>query len=131
MCSKRLKIFCMALALLLLVLLPTYSLDEAEAQELTQILTELNSGLTKVESGLNEIESGQKTLEKELNVVSKQAKELSEEQLQQKKDLAKLEARLQNLNDSYEEIERENRLLKWMVGGASAVAIVSLFVAAF
>ena len=121
----------MVLALLLLVLSPTYSLDEAEAQELTQILTELNSGLEKVESGLTEISSGQKTLEKELNVVSKQAKELSEEQLKQKKDLAKLEARLQNLSDSYDEIESDNRLLKWMAGGSAAFAIVSLFVAAF
>ena len=121
----------MVLALLLLALLPIYSLDEAEAQELTQILTELNSGLTKVESGLTEISSGQKTLEKELNVVSKQAKELSEEQLQQKKDLAKLEARLQNLNDSYEEIENENKRLKWLAGGASAMAITALVIAVF
>jgi len=121
----------MALALLLLVLSPIYSLDEGEAQELTQILTELNSGLTKVESGLTEISSGQKTLEKELNVVSKQAKELSEEQLQQKKDLAKLEARLQNLNDSYEEIENENKRLKWLAGGASAMAITALVIAVF
>ena len=112
--------------------LVTYLLTRGgEAQELTQILTELNSGLTKVESGLTEISSGQKTLEKELNVVSKQAKELSEEQLKQKKDLAKLEARLQNLSDSYDEIESDNRLLKWMAGGSAAFAIVSLFVAAF
>src|SRR6056297_2001436 len=131
MCSKQLKISFMALALLLLVLSPTYSLDEAEAQELTQILTELNSGLEKVESGLTEIESGQKTLEKELNVVSKQAKELSEEQLKQKKDLAKLEARLQNLSDSYDEIESENRRLKWLAGGASAMAITAIVIAVF
>src|SRR6056297_1447100 len=121
----------MALALLLLVLSPTYSLEEGEAQELTQILTELNSGLTKVESGLNEIESGQEKLSKELSGVKSKAKELEAEAIQQKKELAKLEGQLQNWRDLYDEMEAENRRLKWMVGGASAIAIVSLFVAVF
>ena len=121
----------MVLALLLLALLPIYSLDEAEAQELTQILTELNSGLTKVESGLNEIESGQEKLSKELSGVKSKAKELEAESIQQKKELAKLEGQLQNWRDLYEEMEAENRRLKWLAGGASAMAITALVIAVF
>jgi len=112
--------------------LVTYLLTRGgEAQELTQILTELNSGLIKVESGLTEISSGQKTLEKELSGVKNKAKELEAESIQQKKELAKLEGQLQNWRDLYDEMEAENKRLKWLAGGASAMAITALVIAVF
>ena len=131
MCSKQLKISFMALALLLLVLSPTYSLDEAEAQELTQILTELNSGLNKIESGLTEASTGQEKLEGELTVLHNKTKLLEGDLHKQKTELMKLEAQLQNLRDLYDEIETKNRLLRGLAIGASAMAVTAIVITVF
>jgi septal ring factor EnvC (AmiA/AmiB activator) len=130
-CGAVLRIFVLALLLGLLASPFTYSLNEEETAELTAILTELNKGLTKIESGLDEASEEQKKLERELNVLGGKTKELERELHEQKRAQIKLEAQLEDLSNSYERIQRKNKVLTWVAGGAIGVSLAAGIIVLF
>jgi len=129
MCLKQLKIFVLGLFLLLSALPATYSLTEAETQELNEILTSLNSGLTTLEAGLNEIKSGQQKSEGELNVLSKEAKKLDEDLKKQRQELKTLRALQKDLRASSIRLERMNKWLTIGAASATGLAIAAMVIA--
>ena len=123
-CGNESKLLLLVLLLALLPLHYTYSLNESEVEELTEILQSLNNGLTTLETGLTEIETGQAELSEELKVLRKEAKILEADLKKQGEELRILGALQKDLRTSYDEIRRKNKILGGVVITLGIITVV-------